>query len=317
MNKTVKWTKRFLIILLLFITIFSVINHMIQKNNQMKPDYYRDFTSDAPMEQKYSQHGPYKITNQDFPSENSAIGSWRFWYPQETENSADKLPVILTVNASNVPASKYEPWFRRLASWGFAVIGTEDPQAGTGETTSLTLDYLLNLPDNHPLRDRLDLTRIGLAGFSQGGAGALAAVSEFENGKYINTLFTGSAAYPQLAENMGWKYDFSKINIPVFMTAGTGKSDDRNVKDPAAEYAGVSPLSSLQEGYKALPDTNFKVIARAAGAEHEEMLKRCDGYLTAWMLYQLNDDQEAGKVFLGPDAELLHNSNWIDVEKNK
>ena len=39
--------------------------------------------------------------------------------------------------------------------------------------------------------------------------------------------------------------------------------------------------------------------------------------MTAWMLYQLKDDEEASKVFIGEDAELLNNKNWQDVEKNK
>ncbi len=37
--------------------------------------------------------------------------------------------------------------------------------------------------------------------------------------------------------------------------------------------------------------------------------------MTAWMLYQLKDDEEASKVFIGEDAELLNNKNWQDVEK--
>jgi hypothetical protein len=46
------------------------------------------------------------------------------------------------------------------------------------------------------------------------------------------------------------------------------------------------------------------------------MLMRSDGYMTAWMLYQLTGDEEAGTVFLGENAEILHNANWQDVEKN-
>ena len=61
----------------------------------------------------------------------------------------------------------------------------------------------------------------------------------------------------------------------------------------------------------------MKIRASAAGAEHEEMLMRTDGYMTAWMLYQLQGDEEAGRAFLGEDAEILHNSNWQDIEKNR
>ena len=60
-----------------------------------------------------------------------------------------------------------------------------------------------------------------------------------------------------------------------------------------------------------------KVRARAVGAEHEQMLMRSDGYMTAWMLYQLAGDEEAAAVFVGENAEILHNNNWQDVEKNQ
>lgn len=61
----------------------------------------------------------------------------------------------------------------------------------------------------------------------------------------------------------------------------------------------------------------MKIRARAVGAEHEEMLARTDGYMTAWMLYQLYSDQEAGQAFIGEDAEILSNANWQDIEKNQ
>ena len=35
------------------------------------------------------------------------------------------------------------------------------------------------------------------------------------------------------------------------------------------------------------------------------------------MLYQLMDDAEAASVFIGEEAEILHNNNWQDVEKNQ
>ena len=47
------------------------------------------------------------------------------------------------------------------------------------------------------------------------------------------------------------------------------------------------------------------------------MLARSDGYMTAWMLWQLRGDKEAATVFNGEAAEILHNNNWQDVVKNK
>ena len=60
-----------------------------------------------------------------------------------------------------------------------------------------------------------------------------------------------------------------------------------------------------------------KIRARIKGAEHEDMLTLTDGYMTAWFLYHLQGDEEAGTVFFGGDAEILHNANWQDVQKNR
>ena len=223
-------------------------------------------------------------------SNNKSIKKIRIWYPKELENSDIEYPMIVVVNASGVPAFRYEPFFKRLASWGFIVVGNEDGQSGKGETTSITLDYMLNIPNDSKLYNKIDKENIG--------------------------IFTGSAAYPFLANNMGWSYDTSKIKIPYFMTAGTGKSDDAG-NDSSKEFGGVAPLSSLIENYNKISDDVFKVRARSVGTEHENMLEKTDPYMTAWMLYQLKGDEEASKVFIGEDAELLNNKNWQDIEKNK
>ena len=151
-------------------------------------------------------------------------------------------------------------------------------------------------------------------GFSQGGAGAIRAATEFENGNRYKAMFTGSAAYALLAKNMGWEYDASKIKIPYFMAAGTGKTDDSG-KYGENDFSGVAPLFSLKENYEAMSEDASKVRARIQGAEHEDMLTLTDGYMTAWFMYWLKEDTEAGSVFLGDNAEILQNAKWQDVEK--
>ena len=311
------------IIGVIFLVIAAVVAALVikglieAKKSSVKEGYYTAFSSSTPLEQKYSQPGEYEVSSFDDPSDHEAIKKVRFWYPSELAENDEKCPVIVVVNASGTPAFKYEPWFKRLASWGFIVVGNEYQQAGTGETTSIMLDYLLSLPQDHKLNNRLDTENIGIVGFSQGGAGALAAVTIYDNGTAYKTIFTGSAAYPFLAENMGWKYDVSKIRIPYFMAAGTGATDDKGVADITKEYAGVAPLASLVDNYETISDDVLKVRARATGAEHEDMLARSDGYMTAWMLWQLCGDEDAAEIFVGETAEILHNNNWQDVEKNK
>ena len=306
------------ILLVLGIAAFQYIKSMMpggDGNNDIAEGYYLNFKSDAPLEMKYSQLGPYETSYIEFASDNESIGKIRVWYPADLETGDLVWPMILVVNASGTPAASYEPFFPRLASWGFIVVGNEDGQTGNGETASLTLNFLLNMPSDSVLSGKIDYDSMGIIGYSQGGAGAICAVTNYENGAHYKAMFTGSAAYPTLAKNMGWEYDVSKVTIPYFMAAGTGKSDDSG-KDPETSYGGVSPLSALIANYDSIADDVPKVRARAAGAEHEQMLMRSDGYMTAWMLYQLTGDEEAGSVFLGENAEILHNANWQDVEKN-
>ena len=224
--------------------------------------------------------------------------------------------MIIVVNGSNIRVRNYIPFFERLASWGFIVVGNDDPQTGTGESASVTLDKMLSLPSDSVLYGKIDVNNIGVIGYSQGGAGAINAVTRYENGSYYKALFTGSASYALLAKNMGWEYDISKVHIPYLMTAGTGASDDSGHYGDD-EFAGVAPLFSLEENYNGMPDDVFKVRGRITGAEHMAMQVLSDGYMTAWMLYNLRGDEEAGKVFIGENAEIMQNQGWQDVEKNQ
>ena len=244
-------------------------------------------------------------------SGDKTIGKIRIWYPSEMEDRQDKYPLILVVNGSNTAALNYEPYFKRLASWGFVVVGNDDRQAGTGISTSLTLDYMLEQNQNSDslFYEKIDVQNIGIAGYSQGGVGAVRAVTECENSGWYKTIFTGSAAHSYLAQMWGG-YDASKVSIPWFMAAASGTSDDTRATDAATEWLGVAPLSSLVENYDAMPDNVFKLRARVAGAEHAEMQMKADAYMTAWMLYQLQGDEEAGKALTGENAEILRNVNW-------
>ena len=320
MKKTMKIVLILLgVILILVIAAFLYIKSMLPNgggNNDITEGYYERFQSDAPLEMKYANPGSFETSYTEFISDNESIGKVRVWYPTELESSGKSWPMIMVVNASGTPASSYEPFFPRLASWGFVVVGNEEGQTGNGQTASITLDFMLNISNDSILSNKIDYDNMGIIGYSQGGAGAICAVTNYENGIRYKAMFTGSAAYPTLARNMGWEYDASKVTIPYFMVAGTGKSDDSG-SDPETSYGGVSPLSALTSNYNSISDDVPKIRARAVGAEHEQMLMRSDGYMTAWMLYQLTGDEEAAAVFAGENAEILHNNNWQDVEKNQ
>lgn len=324
MKKVVKRIGIAVLVIVLAVVVLLVALFIKNYIDSQKPyyadDYYTAFKSDSVMEKRYSGLGEYEVSDENIKSDNKTIKEYRIWYPTELKSKNEKYPLIVVVNASNTAALNYEPFFKRLASWGFIVAGNQDRQTGTGKTTSETLDYVLSLGKNADsvFYNKIDEENIGIIGYSQGGAGALRAATEFSNSNKYKTIFTGSAAYPLLAKNMGWGYDAAKIKIPYFMVAGTGTSDDngKSINNPD-ELAGICPLEALKFCYNNMFANAVKLRARATGAEHEEMLNRSDGYMTAWMLYWLQDNEDAGKVFFGENADILSNSNWQNIEKNK
>lgn len=308
-----------IVALVVALVVMNTIKTVINNKRVWIPDnYYTVFESDSALEKKYAGLGEYEVKELEFDSENKAIDKIRVWYPNEAENR--QYPVIVIVNASNTAAFNLKPAYARLASWGFIVVGNDDRQTGTGKTASETLDYVLNLnkDKNSELFGKIDEEHIGCVGYSQGGAGAINAVTRFENSDKFTALFTGSAAYALLSKNMGWGYDVSQINIPYFMTAGTGNTDDNggSIHDDK-NLAGIAPLASLIENYDGITADVFKLRARVTGAEHQDMLHLTDGYMTAWMLYHLQGDTEAASIFIGENADILTNNGWQDVEKNK
>jgi len=115
------------------------------------------------------------------------------WFPSELQYNNKKYPMIVVVNASNTKAKDYKPFLDRLTSWGFIVLGNDDPQTGNGKTTSIKFDYILNKVDNGALKDKIDTEKIGIIGYSKGGAGAINAITRYDNGKMYKAIFTGSA----------------------------------------------------------------------------------------------------------------------------
>ena len=230
------------------------------------------------------------------------------------QTSENKYPLVIMANGTGVPASKYQPVFEHLASWGFIVIGNEDASSWDGESSAATLDFILreNGDENSIFYGKVDTDNIGIAGHSQGGVGAVNAVTAQSNGDMYKAMYTASTTHLALADALGWTYDVSDVKIPYFMTAGTLQADAGNEKD-----TGIAPIWSLKENYDSITADVMKIYARRIGVDHGQMLSHADGYMTAWFMYHLHGDEEAAKVFLGENAEILENTNWSDVTKNK
>lgn len=204
---------------------------------------------------------------------------------------------------------------------GFIVIGNEDENSRTGVSSSDSLAFFLEQNENHQsiFYGKIDTENIGIGGHSQGGVGAINAVTNFENGSYYKALWTASTTSSFYGQDGGlgteWRYDVSKITIPYFMVAGaSGLDAGRATSIDETENQGICPLWSMTENYEKIPDASNKVMARRCNTDHAPMLYSADGYMTAWFMYYLQGDTEAGKAFYGDNAEITTNTIWQDVK---
>lgn len=268
--------------------------------------YNADIETGGDIEGKYLQNGTYETSKKTAKAE-KPINKYTVYYPSEMEIAEKEYPLILVVNGTGFKATKYEPMLEQLSSWGFIVVGTQDKETGTGKTTIDTLKYMLAENENEDsiFYHKIDVDNIGLAGFSQGGAGAISATTAFEESKYFKTVVPLSPACETTAAGIGYPYDISKLTIPVLMLAGT--SGD-------FETGFVIPIVEMNAMYDKI--TSPKIMARRTGMTHDDMMYKAGGYVTAWFRWQLQGDEEASKAFIGNNPEIMNNKLYQDQKKD-
>lgn len=304
-----------LVVLLCFIGCKGIIK-AFEEASKVKPDYYTQVQTTAPMERKYLGLGQYAIQSQVFPSNDARFKTYKVWYPANITQSKTPFPVIISVNGSGFIYQKYEPVLERLASWGFVVIANDEEMSWSGESASQSLALLdkLNADKNSIFYGKLDTHNAGITGHSQGGVGAINGATKFANSHQFKSVYTASTTKLALAQGLKWDYHINKIAVPYFATAGMGGVDAGNGKD---KNSGITPLWSMQENAGRINSKKLNVMARRKDADHGQMLHIGDGYMTAWFLYTLKNDSEAGQVFIGNKPEITRNSLWQDVQIKK
>lgn len=289
------------IIILIIIVVFVIVLFVLSKMPSAPTDYETSIETGGELEAKYLAHGKYDVScyeqevDEDFEK-------YEVYYPTNLINSNDTYPVIVMANGSGVRGSKNKTVFEHCASWGFIVVGNEDDTSWSGLSSDMSLQYILdeNNNSNSVLYSKVDIP--GIVGHSQGGVGVINAITNQSNKDVYKTAVALSPTSDIIASKINWPYDISKVDIPLLMLAGdTGEFETEM----------VIPLSHLVDMYNKVDSE--KVMARRVGNDHSQMLYASDGYVTAWLLYQLQGDKEAAKVFIGDNPEIVNNKMYSDL----
>ena len=316
----------FKIVLILIAVVVVGVVALILFALHKESNYYKYTEAVGEIEQKYTAFGDKEVSCQEYDANDDVIGKYAVWYPSELESSNTQYPVVIFANGTGSTLSTYKPFLTHLSSWGFISVGNDDENTRTGASLEETIKFLIaeNEKKDSIFYHKIDLDNIGIAGHSQGGPAVFNMVTNQEHGSMVKALYAASAtsSYHTMVMADGWEYDISRVNIPTFLTAGTGSWDagtatskEQVTDDKNGVAQGICPLWSLQENYSLLPETVDKVIARKKNVDHGDSYKQFDGYMTAWFVYHLQGDTEAGKAF-AIGGELSANSLYQDVQTN-
>lgn len=287
-----------LVIIILIVALFikAALTPAVPKN------YTDTVKTGGDIEAKYLKNGTYKTAYREIDVLEN-YKKYEIYYPEELTSSDRKYPVIVVNNGTGVRGSKSKAMFEHFASWGFIVIGNEEEYSWNGFASDMSLNYLLkSSKDSESIfYHKIDYDNIGSLGHSQGGVGAINTVTDTKHSGMYKTVVAESPSNHELSASLEWDYDISNVNIPIFMVAGT---------EGDFEMKTVIPTDKLNEMYDKL--NVQKVMARKKGCEHGDMLYSADGYVTAWFMWQLQNDTEAAKAFIGDKPELLDNELYQD-----
>jgi hypothetical protein len=217
------------------------------------------------------------------------------WANGTGDNPEQRPPECIVEPSTNTWCGTYPGLMNQLASHGFVVMASlsTDTAAGDPLPTITGLDWLLEQAEDpsSPYFHRLDTTRVGALGHSQGGAATSIAAAD----PRISAIATihGNRA-------------LNGLNGPALFICG--------------EQDGVVPCAGVANAFRTVTEQPAMFLNNLA-ADHGSWLGMGGSQgptffaLTAWFRMHLMDDADNRRFFFGEDCALCTDSR-VTVERN-
>lgn len=238
----------------------------------------------------YEKVGPHQVTTvQGGPAHT-------LFYPTDLGAGGAQHPVLIWGNGTGASVSQYEFALKHLASWGFVVAAANTGQSGSGQEMLAGARFLVaeDQRQGSVFYNKIDETKIGAAGHSQGGGGAIAAGAD----AMVDTT---------IPLQPGPQGTVSKLRGPSLFVAG--------------QLDWIVPSFYVRSRYNQA--THIPAIfAELRGSDHffpGETRFRLLGVVTAWFRFHLSADEQARGIFFGPTAGCLlcnDTASWSAVARN-
>ena len=283
------------------------------------------------IEKKYNATGSWAVTVRTGSACCDSIGNkFDLYYPTNLGANGFKHPILTWGNGSFGMPSQVAFLLKHMASWGFVVIATEDPMTGPGQTILDAANYLVqkNSDSASIFFNKLNVSQIGAFGHSQGAGGAINAL--LKSGGSIKTVI------PIELPAQIWCSTPPNCIDTHHLTTGSVFLIDGSLDipiSPPTQPPGTTGEQSIEAFYNDVPNNVPKVKGTLLGPSHNDVTGQpgCNtavqpcvngvygylGYPTAWMMYQLQNDNYAHGAFVTGTGEMFsQTTNWEIVASN-
>ena len=140
--------QRLTIAFAVMLSVAGAVRDWSQEEPSVAADYYQQTPVCGTIEAEYTAMGDYEVSYAEYPALDVLIKQYKVWYPSALEEGSQEWPIVVMANGTGVPASRYEPIFQHLASWGFVVIGNEQQASWQGDGSEGALELLIRLNED-------------------------------------------------------------------------------------------------------------------------------------------------------------------------
>jgi hypothetical protein len=248
-------------------------------------------SSDFPSVSDFSRSGSFSTTS---GNEGPSCTVFR---PQTLGDQGRRHPIIIWGNGTGSSPGTYSALLTHWASQGFVVAAARTSNAGSGAQMIDCLDYLVqqNGRSSGTYAGKLNVNRVGSAGHSQGGGGAIMAGRDGR--------ITVTAPFQPYTVGLGHRSSSqSQQNGPMFLM--TGGRD--YIATPSFNAAPVFRNANVPVFWgERTTASHFEPIGDAGDFR---------GPSTAWFRFHLMNDVSAESIFYGSRCGLCTDRGW-DVER--
>lgn len=218
--------------------------------------------------------------------------------PETLGQGGARHAVVLWGNGTGQRPAGYAAILNNLASWGFIAAAANTTNAGTGVEMLACLDWLTaeNGREGSPYQGKVDTTKVGTSGHSQGGGGAIMAGRD--------PRVRATAPVQPYTLRLGYEAGAqTQQHGPMMMTSGGADTIAR----PDVNQQIVFDQANQPVFWATLKGSSHLVPMQGGGVY--------PGIITAWFRYQLMGDERAAALFRGVGCGYCVSADWTVQRK--